>query len=161
MPLYSNTSTFFTPNQHIFVHHDTANVFESNFYNIQGQTIVLTHVFDFNSGAESHSYFTLLVFVFHEVMNQQQNDVVRIHKISFIVIKTNSIGIAIRCQTTRNGTLVFDKLTELYQIFVYGFRRLTMKPGIVITMQFIDVWKQSLHHTLSGTIHGIIGQIQS
>ena len=73
---------------------------------------MFTNVTDLNCCTECDNHFTTLFFILNEVVNQQKDDVVRINKITFVVVKPEPVGITIGGGIFRTPAGIADRVPD-------------------------------------------------
>src|SRR3546814_17150418 len=90
-----------------------------------------------------------------QIINQEQDKVMRINKFSLSIIKPDPVGIPVGGQGRINVATQADHFGKLCQIPVNGFGSLSVESRIIFGMQKCNIREKPPHNVLTCSIHGI------
>ena len=146
--------------QHVLLDHDPADPLEADLDHLVLEPVVLAQLLHLGRGAEGHHHLAGVLLVLHQVMDQQQDDVVGVDELAAAVVQPDAVGVAVRGQAALDA-LLRDQRAELLQVPVDGLGRLAHERRVVLTMHQTCVGQDPRQHPLPGSVHGVVPQLQA
>ena len=160
VPLDGDAPALFPAQQHVVRDHDAADPLEPDLGDFICQAVVLAEPLHLGRGAGGHHHLAGEFLVLHQVVDQQQDDVVRVHELTFVIVQADPVRVAVRGQAAIQ-LLGLDQFGELQQILVDRFRGLAVEARIVVAVKQGGFRQHARQHALTRAVHRIIAELQA